>query len=80
MGEAARCMVATLSSAIGEIAINQMTQLKLSAIVFAVLWTGGMLWWNAPPDIVSLIIWTICGVVVGYLWYRAARWLALRPR
>jgi hypothetical protein len=45
-----------------------------SSIAFAVLWTGWMLWWSGSPDRVNVIMLAICGVVVGYAWYRAMRW------
>ena len=48
--------------------------LKLSAIVFAVLWTCWMLWWSGSFDRVNVMMLTICGSAVGYAWYRAMRW------
>jgi hypothetical protein len=53
-------------------------QLKLSSVLFAVLWTAGMLWWSRPLDPANIVITTICGVAVGYAWYRIMRWRAGR--
>jgi len=53
---------------------NSATPLKWSAVAFAVLWTGWMIWWSGSYDAVNIVILTICGSVVGYLWYRAMRW------
>jgi hypothetical protein len=50
------------------------TSLKLSAIAFAVLWTGWMLWWSGTFDRVNVIMLAICGIAVGYAWYRVMRW------
>lgn len=47
----------------------QNAQLKLSAIVFAVLWTIGMLIFARPLDLPTLVIMPVCGVLVGLLWY-----------
>jgi hypothetical protein len=65
-------------------ATNPDTRLKLSAVAFTVLWTGWMLWWSGSYDRVNIIMLTICGVAVGYGWYRAMRWqfrrIGLLPR
>ena len=53
--------------------MNPATSLKLSAIAFTVLWTGWMLWWSGSSDRVNVIMLAICGILVGYLWYRAMR-------
>ena len=53
---------------------NSVTRLKWSAVVFAVLWTGWMIWWSGDYDRVNVIMLTICGAMVGYLWYRFMRW------
>jgi hypothetical protein len=50
------------------------TSLKLSAVAFAVLWVGWMLWWSGSFDRANLTMLPICGVVVGYFWYRVLRW------
>ena len=54
--------------------MNPTTPLKLSAIAFAVLWTIWMVWWSGAFDRVNVIMLTICGIAVGYGWYRAMRW------
>ncbi len=33
-----------------------------------------MLWWSGSFDRVNVIMLTVCGVAVGYAWYRAMRW------
>ena len=58
--------------------MNPVTRLKLSSIVFAVLWTGWMIWWSGIYDAANIIILTVCGSVAGYLWYRTMRWLFRR--
>jgi hypothetical protein len=58
--------------------MNPATSLKLSAIAFTVLWTGWMLWWSGSSDRVNVIMLAICGILVGYLWYRAMRWQSQR--
>jgi hypothetical protein len=60
--------------------MNPLARLKLSAGVFTVLWTGRMLWWSGSLDRVNVIMLAICGVVVGYVWYRAMRWQLSRGR
>jgi hypothetical protein len=54
--------------------MNPAVRLKLSAIAFTVLWTGWMLWWSGSYDRVNIIMLSICGVAVGYFWYRVMRW------
>ena len=54
--------------------MNPATSLKLSAIAFTVLWTGWMLWWSGSSDRVNIMVLAICGVLVGYAWYRAMHW------
>ena len=44
------------------------TLLKLSAVVFAVLWTL-MMWWNGPLDLASFVVLAVAGGVAGLLWY-----------
>jgi hypothetical protein len=50
------------------------TPLKLCAIAFTVLWTGWMLWWSESYAPVNAIMMAICGLIVGYAWYRVMRW------
>ncbi|QWG14393.1 hypothetical protein KMZ29_06895 [Bradyrhizobium sediminis] len=54
--------------------MNPGTSLKLSAIAFTVLWTGWMLWWGGSFERANVILLMICGIVAGYVWYRAMRW------
>ena len=46
--------------------------LKLSAVAFAVLWSGWMVCLSNEPG--TLVITAICGTVAGLLWYRVMRW------
>jgi phosphate/sulfate permease len=50
------------------------TRLKLGAVVFAVLWSAGMVWWSGPFEVASLIIFSVGGVVTAAFWYFAMRW------
>ena len=45
------------------------TVLKLSAVVFAVLWTAFMWWDRAPLEISGVIALLACGALAGALWY-----------
>ena len=50
--------------------------LRISAVFFAVLWTAGMLWFDAPIELHKLIIWSIAGAIAGLLWYWVfAKWM-----
>ncbi|GJE03525.1 hypothetical protein GMJLKIPL_5482 [Methylobacterium isbiliense] len=50
-------------------------RLRWASLAFAVLWTGGMLWWSAPLDAVAVVIWLAAGAVAGCLWYGLmSRW------
>jgi hypothetical protein len=49
-------------------------RLKLVSVLFAVLWTGWMLWWSGSLGLVNVILMTVCGALAGYLWYLAMRW------
>ena len=55
--------------------------LRLSAVLFGVLWTVGMLWWSAPLDTAALIIWPIAGTVAAFGWYwMMSLWMKLCAR
>ncbi len=54
--------------------MNPITQLKLCALMFAVLWTGWMLWSSGSLDRVNVILMSACGAAAGYAWYFAMRW------
>lgn len=43
--------------------------LRASAILFGVLWTGGMLWWSAPLNVPKIVIWSFTGVATAFAWY-----------
>ncbi len=44
-------------------------QLIVSSVVFAVLWTAGMLWWSARVNAAHTIILIISGVIGGLVCY-----------
>jgi len=48
------------------------TPLILSAIAFAVIWSGWMVFLSDEPN--TLGITAICAIVAGWLWYRIMRW------
>jgi hypothetical protein len=56
------------------------TPLKLGGVAFAVLWTLWMLWWSGSLDRANIAILTVCGALVGYLWYLAMCWVFGRMR
>jgi hypothetical protein len=55
-----------------EDAMKPTTPLKLSAIAFAVIWSGWMVFLSDEPN--TLAITAICAVVAGWLWFRIMRW------
>jgi hypothetical protein len=59
---------------------NPETALKWNAIVFAVLWTGWMLWWSGSLDRANVAIVSVCEIAVGYFWHRLMRWQFRRTR
>jgi hypothetical protein len=53
--------------------------LRTSAIIFGVLWTMGMLWWNAPLEVSDVVIWPVAGIATGLAWYwLMGIWLKVR--
>ena len=55
---------------------NRMTpqrSLALGSVVFAVLWTLGMIW-STGTDVVNVVILSLTGTAVGILWYFGMRW------
>ena len=53
---------------------NPVNSLKWGSIAFAVLWTGWMIWSSGDFSVAHIIIWTICGALAGYFWFRLMRW------
>jgi hypothetical protein len=51
------------------------TQLALASIVFALLWTTVMFWWNALKDLPGMIILFTTGALGGAAWYLGMFWL-----
>jgi hypothetical protein len=49
--------------------MSSQNRLILSSVLFAGLWTAGMLWWSAPLDTAHIIILVIAGGIAGLLWY-----------
>ena len=60
------------------------TPLKLSSIMFAVLWTAWMVWMSGVFSAVNVGILTACGALAAWLWFLAMRWyfrrVGLLPR
>jgi hypothetical protein len=54
--------------------MNPAVRLKWSAVAFAVLWSGWMLWWSGSFEPANVIILAVCGSIAGYAWYRIMRW------
>jgi len=50
------------------------TPLKLSSILFAILWTVWMVWWSGVFSLVNIGIMAACGVLAAWLWFLAMRW------
>jgi divalent metal cation (Fe/Co/Zn/Cd) transporter len=55
-----------------EDAMKPTLPLILSAIAFALLWSGWMVFLSHEPG--TLAITAICALVAGYLWFRIMRW------
>jgi hypothetical protein len=53
--------------------MNCQTRLLLSSVLFAALWTLGMIWWTGT-DIANVVITTIGGTAAGLFWFFAMRW------
>lgn len=41
----------------------------LGAVIFAVLWTAGMLWWKVPLHSAEVMIWMVAATIAGLLFY-----------
>jgi len=48
-------------------------RLMIASIFFAVFWTAGMYWWNAPT-LAGAVILMFAGALAGTLWYFGMRW------
>jgi len=48
-------------------------RLVFSSVLFAVLWTLGMIWWTGT-ETANIIMLVIAGAVAGILWHFAMRW------
>ena len=58
--------------------MNPLNTLKLCSVMFAVLWTGWMLWSSGELAAANIAILTIVGAVAGYLWFVGMRWFFRR--
>jgi hypothetical protein len=46
------------------------SQRIMSAVMFALIWTAGMLWWFYPtPGVMHPAVLAVAGVTVGVAWY-----------
>jgi hypothetical protein len=57
---------------------NPAISLRWSAIVFAMLWTGWMVWFTGSFNLAGAVSFAVCGVMVGYFWYLAMRFVFKR--
>ena len=57
--------------------LGRSTPLKIGAIVFAVFWAAWMIWSSGSFDRVNIIMFSISGAVVGFLWYLGRHALVL---
>ena len=44
-------------------------------LIFAILWTAAMWWWEAPLDTPAIMILMITGALAGLGWSLAFHWL-----
>jgi hypothetical protein len=63
-------------------AMTAQSRLKLSAAMFAVLWSAGMIWWSGDYSVPRIVIFSIAGAIGGLLWYwlmaKWQRWVLAR--
>jgi hypothetical protein len=57
---------------------NPAISLKWSSIVFALLWTGWMVWFTGSFNLAGVISFAVCGAMVGYFWYLAMHFVFRR--
>lgn len=50
----------------------------LDGIIFAVLWTLGMVIWEQPSDLAGIVRLAVSGVVTGVFFHLAMAWWARR--
>ena len=58
--------------------MNFSNVLKLSSVMFALLWSGWMIWSSGDFAVANIVIFAIMGAVVGYLWFLGMRWFFRR--
>jgi hypothetical protein len=49
-----------------------------NGILFAILWTLGMMIWSWPLTMAHAIILTVCGALAGAMFHVVMQWLAQR--
>jgi hypothetical protein len=54
--------------------MSSQRRLILASLLFAVLWTAGMIWWNSPMETARVVILMASGAIAGTLWYFVMRW------
>jgi hypothetical protein len=58
--------------------MSDRAQLRLASLIFTVLWTTFMWWWNQPLDAGQAVILGVCGVLCGLGWHFGyGRWFSL---
>jgi hypothetical protein len=57
--------------------MNPQTRLVLASVVFAILWTLGMIWWTGS-ETANVVALAISGLLAGVIWYFAMRWWTTR--
>lgn len=53
----------------GDIAMSPRSNRILSAVVFAVLWAAGTLFWSSTIDLQTVVATGITGIIAGLLFY-----------
>jgi len=53
-------------------------RLKTGSVVFALIWTVGMIVWSGSFEPANIVILIVCGCLGGTLWYFGMRWFFRR--
>ena len=56
------------------------SRLILGSLVFGVLWTASMYWWNRPSEVAGTIILMLVGALATLGWYGGMRLYLMRLR
>lgn len=54
--------------------MNVVNILKLSSAIFALLWSGWMVWSSGDFAVANIVILAIVGAIAGYFWFLGMRW------